>query len=158
MATCTLLRFRRLAPSQPPRPPLQGAAVEEGGQRVGPSCPQPTPTTPPVLHDGLEHPRCQPSAGLADKPLPRAVDPPASFPTTPPVAPEALRGVEAHGLAFYDDQIWAVARLQGIPVVLSEDFPTGAVLEERAVLEPNPRWRWKAFEGVYRPRTRPDGC
>ncbi|MER3557497.1 MAG: hypothetical protein C4302_06430 [Thermus sp.] len=95
---------------------------------------------------------------MADKPLPRAVDPPASFPTTPPVAPDALRGVEAHGLAFYDAQIWAVARLQGILVVLSEDFPTGAVLEERAVLEPNPRWRWKAFEGVYRPRTRPDGC
>jgi len=50
------------------------------------------------------------------------------LPLSPPVVLEALQGVEAHGLAYYDAQIWAVARLQGIPVVLSEDFPAGAVL------------------------------
>lgn len=58
------------------------------------------------------------------------------FPLTPPVVLEALRGVEAYSLAFYDAQIWAIARLQGIPVVLSEDFPTGAVLESVRFLNP----------------------
>ncbi len=58
------------------------------------------------------------------------------FPLTPPVVLEALRGVEAYNLAFYDAQIWAIARLQGIPVVLSEDFPTGAVLESVRFLNP----------------------
>jgi predicted nucleic acid-binding protein len=32
-------------------------------------------------------------------------------------------------LSYYDAQIWAVARLNRIPLVLSEDFSDGSVIE-----------------------------
>jgi predicted nucleic acid-binding protein len=51
------------------------------------------------------------------------------LPLTGPVVLEALRGVRDHGLSYYDAQIWAIARLGQVGVVLSEDFNTGAVLE-----------------------------
>ncbi len=49
---------------------------------------------------------------------------------------EAIRGVRNHHLNFWDAQIWAVARLHHIPVVLSEDFGDGAVLEGVRFLNP----------------------
>jgi predicted nucleic acid-binding protein len=55
-----------------------------------------------------------------------------SFPVfnlTPQIVLEATRGVRDHGLAYYDAQIWAAARLNQIPVVFSEDFQDGQVLE-----------------------------
>ncbi|MBA2782452.1 MAG: PIN domain-containing protein [Rubrobacteraceae bacterium] len=51
------------------------------------------------------------------------------LPLTGPVVLEALRGVEEHLLSYYDAQIWAVARLGQVAVVLSEDFNPGAVLD-----------------------------
>lgn len=42
---------------------------------------------------------------------------------------EAMRGVRAHRLSYYDAQIWAAARLAGIGLVFSEDFHHGAVLD-----------------------------
>jgi predicted nucleic acid-binding protein len=48
---------------------------------------------------------------------------------TPQVVLEAVRGVQQHQLAYWDAQIWAAARLNQIPVVFSEDFSTGSVLE-----------------------------
>ncbi len=48
---------------------------------------------------------------------------------TPAVVLEAVRGVREHRLAYYDAQLWAIARLNQIPVVLSEDFNVGASLE-----------------------------
>jgi predicted nucleic acid-binding protein len=42
---------------------------------------------------------------------------------------EAARGVRDHQFSFWDAQIWATARLNQIPVVFSEDFNTGAVIE-----------------------------
>ncbi len=42
---------------------------------------------------------------------------------------EAARGVRDHQLAYWDAQIWATARLNQVPVVFSEDFNTGSVLE-----------------------------
>lgn len=42
---------------------------------------------------------------------------------------EAIRGVSRYRLSFYDAQIWAAARLNGIPVVLSEDFTDGQEIE-----------------------------
>lgn len=42
---------------------------------------------------------------------------------------EAGRGVRDHRLSYYDAQIWATARLNQVPVVFSEDFQVGAVLE-----------------------------
>ncbi len=55
-----------------------------------------------------------------------------SFPVLPltgPVVLEALRGVREHLLSYYDAQVWAVARLGQVGMVLSEDFNPGAVLE-----------------------------
>ena len=42
---------------------------------------------------------------------------------------EAARGVRDHVMSFWDAQIWAVARLNQISVVLSEDFQDRAVVE-----------------------------
>jgi predicted nucleic acid-binding protein len=51
------------------------------------------------------------------------------LPITGPVVLEALRGVREHLLSHYEAQIWAVARLGQVAVVLSEDFNPGAVLD-----------------------------
>jgi predicted nucleic acid-binding protein len=51
------------------------------------------------------------------------------LPLTGPVVLEALRGVEQHLLSYYDAQIWAVARLGQVGVILSEDFNPGSVLD-----------------------------
>ncbi len=51
------------------------------------------------------------------------------FDVTPKVVLEAVRGVREHSLSFWDAQIWAAARLNHVPVVLSEDFNPGAVIE-----------------------------
>jgi predicted nucleic acid-binding protein len=42
---------------------------------------------------------------------------------------EALRGVSSHQMSYWDAQIWATARLNQIPVIFSEDFNTGSVIE-----------------------------
>ncbi len=42
---------------------------------------------------------------------------------------EALRGAKDHQLSYFDAQMWATARLNQIPVLLSEDFRSGTVLE-----------------------------
>jgi len=42
---------------------------------------------------------------------------------------EAARGVRDHQFNFWDAQIWAVARLNQIPIVFSEDFQVGTVVE-----------------------------
>jgi predicted nucleic acid-binding protein len=42
---------------------------------------------------------------------------------------EAIRGVRDHQLSFWDAQIWAVAKLNQAPVVFSEDFSDGQVVE-----------------------------
>ncbi|MFH1909180.1 MAG: PIN domain-containing protein [Chloroflexota bacterium] len=51
------------------------------------------------------------------------------FPLTPHIVLEAARGVRDHGLAYYDAQIWAAARLNQVPLVFSEDFQDGLTLE-----------------------------
>ncbi len=48
---------------------------------------------------------------------------------TPQIALEAARGVCDHQLAYWDAQVWATARLNQIPTILSEDFSAGALLE-----------------------------
>jgi predicted nucleic acid-binding protein len=48
---------------------------------------------------------------------------------TPFVVIEAMRGVHDHQLSYWDAQIWATAHLNQVPVVFSEDFTAGAVLE-----------------------------
>jgi predicted nucleic acid-binding protein len=45
------------------------------------------------------------------------------------VVREAVRGAVRYQLSYYDAQIWAVARLNGIATVLSEDFQHGSTIE-----------------------------
>jgi predicted nucleic acid-binding protein len=49
---------------------------------------------------------------------------------------EAARGVRDHAMSLWDAQVWATAKLNQIPVVLSEDFASGSVIE--GVLFENP--------------------
>ena len=58
------------------------------------------------------------------------------FDVTSEVVREAVRGVRHHRLNYWDAQIWAVARLNRISLVLSEDFSDGAVLEGVRFLNP----------------------
>ncbi|MDP8940345.1 MAG: PIN domain-containing protein [Actinomycetota bacterium] len=58
------------------------------------------------------------------------------IPLTALVVMEALRGVDEHQFSYYDAQIWATARLAQVPVVLSEDFDSGATLDGVSFLNP----------------------
>ncbi|MDI6631067.1 MAG: PIN domain-containing protein [Bacillota bacterium] len=49
---------------------------------------------------------------------------------------EAVRGVREHRFSYWDAQIWATARLNQIPVVLSEDFASGSTVEGVTFLNP----------------------
>ena len=51
------------------------------------------------------------------------------FDLTPLIVLEAARGARDHGLAYYDAQIWAAARLNQVTIVFSEDFSDGQTLE-----------------------------
>ncbi len=51
------------------------------------------------------------------------------FNLTPLIVVEAARGVKQHQRAYYDAQIWATAKLNQVPVILSEDFSSGHTLE-----------------------------
>ncbi len=44
---------------------------------------------------------------------------------TPVAILEALRAVDEYQLAFWDALIWGVARLNDVPLVLTEDLPGG---------------------------------
>jgi predicted nucleic acid-binding protein len=58
------------------------------------------------------------------------------YPLTGAVVLEALRGVASHQLNHFDAQIWAVARLNQVPVVLSEDFSHRTILDCVEFLDP----------------------
>ncbi len=49
---------------------------------------------------------------------------------------EAIRGVQAHRLAYWDAQIWATALLNQTPIVLSEEFQDGRSVEGIRFLNP----------------------
>jgi predicted nucleic acid-binding protein len=55
---------------------------------------------------------------------------------TPQVVLEAARGARDHHLNYWDAQVWAIARLNQIVVVLSEDFSAGASLEGVRFVDP----------------------
>jgi predicted nucleic acid-binding protein len=48
---------------------------------------------------------------------------------TGPIVLEAVRGVRTYQMAYWDAQIWATARLHQIPLIFTEDFNVGAVIE-----------------------------
>ena len=52
------------------------------------------------------------------------------FDLTPMIVLEAGRGVRDHKLPYYDAQVWATARLNQVPVVFSEDFRDGSILDQ----------------------------
>lgn len=49
---------------------------------------------------------------------------------------EGCRGASEHSLSIWDALIWATAKLNQVPVVLSEDFVDGAFLEGVRFLNP----------------------
>ena len=51
------------------------------------------------------------------------------FDLSVPIGLEAARGVRDHHLSYYDAQLWATARLNQVPVIFTEDFSPGRVLE-----------------------------
>ena len=55
---------------------------------------------------------------------------------TPGIVLESGRGVLQHGLPYWDAQIWATAKLNQIPRVLSEDFHHGRRIEGVEFLNP----------------------
>ncbi len=59
-----------------------------------------------------------------------------TFPVTPQVVLEAIRGVQEFQISFWDAQIWAAARLNQIPIVFSEDFNPSSVLEGVRFMNP----------------------
>jgi len=44
--------------------------------------------------------------------------------------------VRDHQLPYWDAQIWAAARLNQVPIIFSEDFNAGAVLEGVRFVDP----------------------
>lgn len=58
------------------------------------------------------------------------------LPLTPSVVLEAVRGHGDHSFSYFDAQIWAAAKLAQIPVILSEDFSPGSVVEGVSFLDP----------------------
>ena len=52
-----------------------------------------------------------------------------TYDLTKSIALEAVRGLQRHRLSYWDSLIWATARLNDVPNVLSEDFNAGALLE-----------------------------
>lgn len=49
---------------------------------------------------------------------------------------EAIRGAREYHFSYWDAQIWATARLNQIPLVLSEDFTSGKSLEGVTFINP----------------------
>lgn len=59
-----------------------------------------------------------------------------TFPLTPSIVLEAARGAGDHSISFYDAQIWASALINEIPIIFSEDFQDGQVLEGVRFINP----------------------
>jgi predicted nucleic acid-binding protein len=53
---------------------------------------------------------------------------PVSY-VTPTMIADAVRAVRDYQMSFYDAQIWACAKFNQIPIIFSEDFQDGQVIE-----------------------------
>ncbi|MCL6479144.1 MAG: PIN domain-containing protein [Peptococcaceae bacterium] len=53
-----------------------------------------------------------------------------------PIILEAVRGVRDHKFSYWDAQLWAVARLNQIWVIYSEDFNSGSIVEGVQFIDP----------------------
>jgi predicted nucleic acid-binding protein len=62
---------------------------------------------------------------------------------TAPVITEALRGTQRYQLSYWDALLWATAKVNRLPVILTEDLNTGAILDYVQIINPldqNPAW------------------
>ena len=57
-------------------------------------------------------------------------------PLTEAIVEEAIRSVDAHGLSYFDAQIWAAAKSAGAAVLLTEDFQSGQEVEGGRFVNP----------------------
>lgn len=55
---------------------------------------------------------------------------------TGPIVLEAVRGVRTHRIPYWDAQIWASARMNQIPVILSGDFGERVTIEGVRFINP----------------------
>jgi predicted nucleic acid-binding protein len=55
---------------------------------------------------------------------------------TSPIISEAVRGVGAHNLPYYDSLIWATARLNQVLTIITEDGQHGRLIEGVRYLNP----------------------
>jgi predicted nucleic acid-binding protein len=58
------------------------------------------------------------------------------FDLTPMAVLEATRGVRTHKFSYWDAQIWAVARLNQIPIVFTEDIPSAPSIDGVRFINP----------------------
>jgi predicted nucleic acid-binding protein len=58
------------------------------------------------------------------------------FELTGMVVLEAVRGVRDYQLSYWDSQLWAAARMNQVPIILSEDFNSGSVIEGVRFINP----------------------
>ena len=58
------------------------------------------------------------------------------FPLTSMVVLDAISASKKYKIAYYDAQIWACAHLNQIPIVFSEDFSDGQIMEGVRVVNP----------------------
>ena len=79
---------------------------------------------PPIPADEVYH-----QVGLYERAFPVVA-------LTPAVVLEAVRGLRDHQFPYYDAQIWAVAKLNQMPIVLSEDFASGSTVEGVTFVDP----------------------
>lgn len=57
-------------------------------------------------------------------------------PVTTAVVGEALRGVRDHRLSYFDAQMWAAARLNEVPFLVTENMASGATLDGVSIIDP----------------------
>lgn len=55
---------------------------------------------------------------------------------TGPIVLEAARGVREHHFSYWDSLIWASARMNQIPVIMSEDFDAGRAVDGVLFINP----------------------
>ncbi|GAG92867.1 unnamed protein product [marine sediment metagenome] len=68
------------------------------------------------------------------------------FDLTTLIVLEAARGVRDYQISFFDAQIWATARLNQVPIIFSEDFNVGSMLEGVQFVNPYaPEFRLDAW-------------
>ena len=76
------------------------------------------------------------SAAEAHRQVSRLIEAWPVLPVTSFIVLEATRGVRDFGLAYWDAQLWATARLNQIGLVLSEDFQDGCLIDGVRFLNP----------------------